>query len=283
MKRPYYREPDVEYGRPEKEIGDPPPGFSLLDTGGWDARRFLIELANRQGEHEWRQRRGEWQIARWQERKPLEPPRPAPVVEGRWPNLEQEPNWSMFPEAPGRIDKPPPPPNQWSRPILAELDYQRWRQDPEDTSWDDLTLVNDPDEINRLLDRPPAVGQITSKERAAHALDLGMILVAVDPRTPDLVKRLNAEAKDIRAKHLLPIKARGRPSGSTDVAGITGNKLGQWRYHRIVDLYDLINEGYDPHEERKQLAAWLFPGIRDQALAMLPMIDAQTRKARHDP
>jgi hypothetical protein len=126
-----------------------------------------------------------------------------------------------------------------------------------------------------------------------------MILIAVDPRTPDLRKRLTAEAKDIRAKHPLPIKARGRPSGSTDVAGINANKLGQWRYHRIVDLYDLIYEGHNPHKERKQLAAWLFSEIRDQrkrgenldraidlldeALAMLPMIDAQTRKARHDP
>ena len=232
MKRGYHKEDDTEHGRPRTKVARRPAGFSLIDTSGWDARRFLSELANRQGEHEWKQQK------------------------------------------------------------------DGWKRDPEDTSWDDLTLVNDPDEADRLLDRPPAVGQITSKERAAHALNLGMILIAVDPHTPNLAERLSAEAKDIRAKHPLPIKDRWRPRASPDVAGIDAQKLAQWRDHRIVDLYDLIIKGHDPHKERMRLAWWLFkddfPNIKDrrargkkldravdllgEALSMLPMIDAQTRK-----
>jgi len=192
MKRGYYRADDTEHGRPRTKVPRRPPDFSLIDTTGWDTRRFLRELANRQGEHEWKQQKDEW------------------------------------------------------------------KRYPEDTSWDDLTLFNDPDEADRLLDRPPSVDQITSKERATHALDLGMILIAVDPHTPNLAERLSAEAKDIRAKHPLPIKDRWRPRASTDVAGIDTQKLAQLRDHRIVDLYDLIIKGHDPHKERMRLAWWLF-------------------------
>jgi hypothetical protein len=161
----------------------------------------------------------------------------------------------------------------------------------------DATLVfTDPDEVNRFLDRLPAVSQITAKERAAHALDLGMILIAVDPHTPDLEKKVDIELKNIRAKHPLP-KNRGRPSASTDVAGIDAQKVEQWRDHRIVDLYDLILKEYDPRKERQKLAWWLFKDVLpypkdrqargkkldravrllNEGLASMRMIDAQTR------
>jgi hypothetical protein len=177
---------------------------------------------------------------------------------------------------------------------------EEWKRDREDTSWDRLNPVSDPDEINRFLARLPAVSQITSQEHAAHALRLGMILIAVDPHTPDLVARLRAEADDIRARHPLPIKDRWRPRSSSDVAGIDDQKLAQWRDHRIVDLYDLMIKGHDPRKERPKLAWWLFkddyPNIQarrargskldravdllNQALSLplLRMMDAQTRK-----
>jgi hypothetical protein len=155
------------------------------------------------------------------------------------------------------------------------------------------TPVTDPDEINKFLCRPPAVSQITSKEDAIHALRLGLILIAVDPHAPNLADKLNIEAKKIRAKYPLPIKPRGRPSDSIDVVGIDANKVEQWRIHRIVALHELRLKGYDPRKERKQLAAWMFPEIRDkrkrglkldravelldEALAATREIDAQTR------
>jgi hypothetical protein len=235
MVRNYYKDPDEEHGRPRTRIARHPTDFSIRDTSGWDARRFLRELAILQGKHAWEQERTEW-----------EAPMPAQLL----PAPIIDPNANLIP-------------------------------------------VTDPDEVNRFLDRPPAVSQITSQERAAHALALGMILIAVDPNTPDLAEKLSAEAKDIHAQHPLPIKDRWRPSGSTDVAGIDAQKVEQWREHRIVDLYDLIIRGHDPCKERKQLAAWLFPEVEDrqargkkldravrllnEALASMRMIDAQTR------
>jgi hypothetical protein len=250
MKRDYYyKEGDTEYGRPRTRIAKRPPGFSLVDTSGWDARRFLKELAIRQGRHEWAQQQAEWVLPRYRR-----------VEEGDKWRAEQDGVVPMFSP--------------------------------------DATPITDPDEINRFLARPPAVSRITSEEQAAHALALGMILIAVDPHTPGLVERLNAEAKDIRAKHPPSIKDRWRPSTSTDVAGIDDQKVEQWRDHRIVDLYDFIIKGHDPGKERPQLARWLFqdvfPNAQDrrargkkldravellnEALASMRMIDAQTRK-----
>jgi hypothetical protein len=229
MVRRYLKElGDGAYGRPRARIAKRPPDFSLCDTRGWDARRFLRELTIRQGQHAWDRERAEWKT------------------------------------------------------IIG--------------SNADLAPVSDPDEVNRFLDRPPAVSQVTSKEHAAHAMDLGMILIAVDPNTPDLAKKLSAEAKDIRARYPLP-KNRGQPGGSTDVGGINDQKVEQWRDHRIVDLYDLIIKGHDPGKDRLQLAWWLFqdgfPNVKDrrmrgkkldralellrEALASMRMIDAQTR------
>jgi hypothetical protein len=249
MKRGYQKEDGTEYGPPRtKKMAKRPPGFSLCDTSAWDARRFLRELAIRQGRHEWAQQQAEWVLPRYKR-----------VEEGGKWWLEQDGVVPMFSP--------------------------------------DATPITDPDEKNRFLGRLPTVSQIMSKEHAAHALDLGMILIAVDPHTPDLRERLSAEAKDIRAKYPLP-KNRGRPSVSTDVAGIDDQKVVQWRDHRIVDLYDLIIKGHDPDKDRPRLAWWLFqddfPNKNDrrargkkldravellnEALASMRMIDAQTRK-----
>jgi hypothetical protein len=199
--------------------------------------------------------------------------------------------------------------HEWAR-QQAEWALPRYKRVEEGGAWrleqdgvvpmfsPNATPITDLNEINRFLARPPAVSQITSKEGAAHALDLGMILIAVDLHTPDLAKRVGIELEDIRAKYPLP-KNRGRPSISIDVAGIDAPKVEQWRDHRIVDLYDLILKGHDPGKERMQLAWWLFkdvfPNVKDrqargkkldralellsEALASLRMIDAQTRKA----
>jgi len=152
----------------------------------------------------------------------------------------------------------------------------------------------DPDEINAFLCRPPPVSQIDSAEKADHALRLGMILIAVDPNTQDLAKRLGIEAEKIRKVHPLPIKKpRGRPSKSGNIATTTPETLNALRVHRIVELHELRLKGYDPQKQRKQLAAWLFPEqknqrargemldraveLLDDALAAARAIDAQTR------
>jgi hypothetical protein len=157
-----------------------------------------------------------------------------------------------------------------------------------------LIPLTDLDEINRFLCRPSGVSQIESAEQADNALRLGMILIAVDPNTPDLARRLGAEAEKIRKAHPLPIKKPpGRPSGTTDLVGIDANKLEQWRAHRILALHELRLSGYDPTKDRKQIAEWMFPEIKDQrkrgskldravefldeALAAARVIDAQTR------
>jgi hypothetical protein len=247
MARRYYKEPDVEYGRPKTRIAIPPRDyFRAYDEKmkGWDARRFRRELAIQQGRHEWAQQQAEWVLPRYKL-----------VKEGNKWWFEQDGVEPMFSP--------------------------------------DATPITDPDEGNRFLDRPPAVSRITSQERAAHALALGMILIAVDPHTPDLEARLNTEAKNIRADFPQPIKTRGRPSASTDIAGIDENKLKQWREHRVVFLHHLRLNGHDPGKARKQLAAWMFPEIKDprkrglkldravelldEALAAARMIDVQTR------
>ena len=137
----------------------------------------------------------------------------------------------------------------------------------------------------------PALG---GSNPTAHALALDMVLIAVDPSTPNLLERLNGEAKAIRERHPLPIKKqRGRPSEPANVVGIDAVTIEQWRVHRIITLHELRLAGHDPRKNRKQLAAWMFPEVKDQrrrglmldravelldgALAALAILDAQTR------
>jgi hypothetical protein len=113
------------------------------------------------------------------------------------------------------------------------------------------TPIVDPEETDKFLCRPRSVAQIQSSEDAAHALALGMVLIAVDPSTPNLITRLNKEAKAIREKHPLPIKKpRGRPSEPADVPGIDAATIEQWRVHRIITLHELRLAGH--HLERTE-------------------------------
>jgi hypothetical protein len=115
-------------------------------------------------------------------------------------------------------------------------------------------------------------------------------LIAVDPNTPDLAKRLGTEAEKIRKAHPLPIKKpRGRPNKPGNIA----ISMNAWRVYRIVELHEFRLKGYDPRKERKQMAAWLYPEqknerkrgemldraveLLDEALAATRVVDAQTR------
>jgi hypothetical protein len=76
------------------------------------------------------------------------------------------------------------------------LEGGKWYTSNEKPPWYSTgSPLNDPDEINAFLCRPPPVSQIDRASEADHALSLGMILIAVDPNTPDLAKRLSIEAK----------------------------------------------------------------------------------------
>jgi hypothetical protein len=186
------------------------------------------------------------------------------------------------------------------RQFLVELVRKQlkanWERERAD--WEKLQVtgipITDLGEIDRFLVRPRSVALIRTKEDADHALKLGMILIAVDPNTPNLMGRLKEQAEEIRASHPLLIKrGRGRPSDATNVAGISEKTVREWRSHRIVALHELRLKGYDPHKERRQLAEWMFPNIKDHrsrgrkldravellddALAALGVIAAQTR------
>jgi hypothetical protein len=131
---------------------------------------------------------------------------------------------------------------------------------------DEAAPIIDFDEINNFLCRPAAVSQIGSVEEAAHALRLNYILIAVDPNTPNIEQRLIAEAKKIRKKHRLRLKrSPGRPRSSADTTSPDARKVQQWRDHRIVALHDLRLNGYDPRKQRMQVAALMFPEIKDQS------------------
>ena len=109
------------------------------------------------------------------------------------------------------------------------------------------------------MGRPSAVRQIATAEDAERALNLGFVLIAVDPNTPNIMERLSTEAKAIRANHPLPLeRSPGRPSRSIDIH-IDDAKVQRWRDHRIVALYDFRLMGHHPSSQRKQVAAWMFP------------------------
>ena len=66
-----------------------------------------------------------------------------------------------------------------------------------------------------------------------------------------------------------------------------------WVKYRILALFDLLNAGYDPSSQRKQLAAWLFPEVKslkargdsfdrarevlDQAISTIPALRVQSQ------
>jgi hypothetical protein len=179
---------------------------------------------------------------------------------------------------------------EWAK-GLRTFERGRWYTSKERPPWySPGKPLTDLDEINAFLCRLPPVVQI----EVDHALDLGMILIAVDPNTPDLAKRLRIEAEKIRKAHPSPIKKRrGRPNKSGDITVIPPEILNAWRTHRIVALLELRLRGYDPQRQRKQLAAWLYSEqknqrargekldqavkLLDDALAAARAIDAQTR------
>jgi hypothetical protein len=180
---------------------------------------------------------------------------------------------------------------------MQTFENDQWHTSKDEPPWhipEKFVPLSDPDEINAFLCCPSAVTQIESVEKADHALRLRMILIAVDPNTPDLAKRLGIEAEKIRTAHPLPIKKpRGRSSKSGNVSGIGLDTLGAWRTHRIIELHELRLREFDPRKQRKQVAAWLFPEhqnqrargkmldrsveLLDEALAAARVIDAQTR------
>jgi hypothetical protein len=286
-RRPYYKESDVKYGRRKIRIASPPAFFQLYDTSGWTVRRFLKELMKRQIEHYWKEKKASWNepvqtFERQIDHDPGE--KQQPVKKDRWHTPKENP------------PRPLPVsfhPLLWNEPVKKG----RWHTSEGKPPWHipaNFEPLSDPDEINKFLCRPPSVGQIESAEEAKEVLSAGMVLIAVDPNTPDLKTRLQLEATKIRKAHPLSIqRGRGRPSKSSDIAGVGAETLKQWRAYRIIELHELRLEGYDPQKERKQVAAWLFPEQRDQrkrgemldgavrllneALASARIIDAQTR------
>jgi hypothetical protein len=101
---------------------------------------------------------------------------------------------------PKGIDKEPPPfladrdeemkawdARRFLRELVIRQEKEAWKH--RQSEWGELAVTGTPlvdlDEINRFLHRLPPVTRITSKEDASHALNLRMILIAVDPYTPE--------------------------------------------------------------------------------------------------
>jgi hypothetical protein len=121
------------------------------------------------------------------------------------------------------------------------------------------------DEFHRFLGTPPSFTVIEDEKTAKNALELGLILIVVDPNVADLDARLRKIGREIREKYPLPRnRPRGRPPKSGDIPGVSEADVHAWRDHRVLALRKLEHMSYSSHKDRKQLARWLFPEIKDQ-------------------
>jgi hypothetical protein len=150
-----------------------------------------------------------------------------------------------------------------------------WRERLRDIVPDieDYRQSNDPREVDRFLARPSSTVELWDPssrnpeldERATHALDMAFALFAFDPALPDDEVRARFDTFLAKVRQDRPITLRragpGKPSGA---ASVSGEHLRRWRAHRILLLFDLMLYGHDPRTERKTLAAWMFPEIKDE-------------------
>ena len=150
------------------------------------------------------------------------------------------------------------------------------------------------DEINHFLKPLSPLSVLKNEEEAAHAKALGFVVISIDPHVPNLASSLKKIIGEIRKDYPFPVRRKvGRQSIEGDMPLFDETDLQQWKDHRILALYDLRLRDFVRPEQRKQIASWLFPEIKnqtdrgnkldkaqkilDQFLSSLRSIDAQTR------
>lgn len=138
---------------------------------------------------------------------------------------------------------------------------------------DNLRPVYDPVEVDRFLERPSSTVELwdTSRpkhslvEAAAHAVKVGFAVFAFDPSLPNDDARAKFNTFLTRVRSDCPISLGRATRGKPPVApSFRDEHLRRWCDHRILLLFDLLLRGHNPTNERKTLAAWMFPEIRDQ-------------------
>jgi len=154
---------------------------------------------------------------------------------------------------------------------LAE---NEWRKDWQDLlpNINEVERVNDPAEVDAVLERPCSTMEFWSAtgdkhslaEGAAHAVKVGFAVFAFDPHLPDDDVRAQFDAflSRVRSDREITVgrAVRGRPTGAPSIGSAN---LRRWHEHRILLLFDLLLHGYDAGAERKTLAAWMFPEVAD--------------------
>ena len=154
----------------------------------------------------------------------------------------------------------------------AKLDERRFHEE-----WGDIVSTNpelrrstNPQEIDDFLERTSSTVECWDlkrpkpelAEKMAHAVRVGFAAFAFDPHLSDDVVRTKFNDLLLQVRKDCPIQLRrakpGKPSGSPS---ISGTHLLRWHEHRILLLFDLILRGENPAENRKTLAAWMFPEV----------------------
>ena len=115
---------------------------------------------------------------------------------------------------------------------------------------DDLSLepIEDPEEMDRLMCRTEPVAECRDAYDLKIARRNGRLVIEIDVMAHDdfLIEEV---------KRLIKIR-RGEQKPRRIY-------LNAWVNHRILALYDLKNMQYNLCKQRKQLAWWMFPEIKD--------------------
>jgi len=108
--------------------------------------------------------------------------------------------------------------------------------------------IGDPLEMDRIMCRTDVVAECKDKTDLEIAQFNGRVVLEIDPDCPDdrLFKKIAAILDQVRKRRSRRINTK------------------HWATHRILALYELKLRGHDLSQDRKQLAAWLFPEIRSE-------------------
>jgi hypothetical protein len=161
---------------------------------------------------------------------------------------------------PGRpkVKVSPTPPKDFSRLIelMPALDARGWyrelterlrREYLEKARETEDQIVNQ-EEIDRVLCRTDVVAVCNTSDDLEVARYNGRIVLELDPVCPDkmLFSKIGPILNRLRRRAARRINTKA------------------WVNHKILVLYEYKLMGYDVSKDRKQLAVWLYPEIKDE-------------------
>jgi hypothetical protein len=108
--------------------------------------------------------------------------------------------------------------------------------------------ITDPEEMDRIMCRSDVVAVCNTQDDLEVASFNNRLVLEIDPDCPDeiLFKKIAAELKRARTGKVRRINVK------------------TWAKHRILMLYDLKLMGHEVSKNRKQLAMWMFPEIKNE-------------------